>query len=212
MTIRIALADDHPIVTEGLSQLLKAQSHLDVIATYNSGEALLAGLDTAQPDVLLLDVHFPDTDGKALSRIISTTFPRVRILALSSVEHLPDIKEMLQNGCAGYLLKNVALPVLIEAIETVHAGGEFLEPGLKEQLFNALLFPAKTPKTSGPLTQREQKILELVAQGRTNREIAEELFLSYRTIQNNRLSLYQKFGVHNTAELIKEALQQGLVR
>lgn len=211
MNIRIAIADDHPIVTAGLSKLLQAQAGFEVMDIYNTGEALLKGLETRQPNVLLLDVHFPDTTGNELIRIISPRYPRIRVLALSSVDNITDIKDMMQQGCSGYLFKNVALPILLEAIEKVHAGAEFLEPELKEQLLSALLYPAKKEKTSGPLTQREQKILELVAQGYTNRDIAQKLFLSYRTIQNNRLSLYQKFNVHNTPALIKEALQQGLI-
>lgn len=211
MKIKIAIADDHPIVTEGLKKLLQSQQHFEVAATYSTGEALLAGLEQAQPDVLLLDLNFPDAKGSELIRVIAPKYPRLRVLALSSVEHIGEIKEMLQNGCSGYLLKNVALPVLVDAIEKVHAGEEFLEPHIKEQLFNAMLRKAPQKSFTGELTQREKKILELIAQGQTNMQIAKQLFLSYRTIQNNRLSLYQKLGVHNTPELIKEALQQGLI-
>lgn len=210
MHIRIAIADDHPIVTEGLRKLLSAQNHFEVIATYGSGAALLEGLELEQPDVLLLDVYFPDTTGNELIRIISKKHPAIRVLALSNIDQVTIIKDLMLHGCSGYVFKNVALPALTEAIETVATGEEFLGPELKEHLVNSLLKP-KQKQATGDLTQREQQILTLIAKGHTNKEIAKKLFLSYRTIQNNRLNLYQKFGVHNTAELIKVAIEKDLI-
>lgn len=211
MNIKIAIADDHPIVIEGISNLLKKEKNLEVVATYQTGEEVLKGLKKEQPDVLLLDIQFPDTTGNELARIIIPKYPKIKILVLSGVDNIFDIKDMMQQGCAGYILKNVALNVLVEAIETVHAGKEFLEPELKEQLFKSLLKPGLEKKSSYKLTQREQKILELIAEGYTNTQIAGMLFLSYRTIQNNRSALYQKLEVNNTPELIKKALQIGLI-
>lgn len=208
--IRIAIADDHPIVAEGLSTLLSRQPSFEIVAIYNTGAALLEGLANGQPDVLLLDIHFPDTTGNQLARTISKQYPQVRILAITSVDNVFDIKDMLQHGCSGYLLKSSPLPMVITAIETVYKGEQFLEPSLKEQLLQAILDPRQKP-VSQKLTQREQTLLQLLSEGKTNNEIAAQLFLSHRTIENNRLSLYQKLGVKNTAELIKTAIQQGLL-
>ncbi len=209
MKIKVAIADDHPIVVGGFYNLLQTVDHISVAATYNTGASLLAGLKQGQPDVLLLDLHFPDAHGKELAAIIGSLYPAIRILILSSVDNPYDIREVMQEGCAGYLLKNVQPEVLITAIEQVHKGETFLEPALKEELMQSLFSPLKEKIK---LTQREQKILELISQGKTSIEIAANLFLSYRTIQNNRATLYEKFGVHNTAELIKVALQLGLVK
>ncbi len=211
MNIKIAIADDHPIVVEGISNLLRTQEHFEITATYTSGTALLLGLEQQQPDVLLLDIQFPDMTGNELVRIIIPKYPAIRILVLSGVDNIFDIKDMMQQGCAGYVLKNAALRVLINAIKTVHAGEEFLEQALKEQLYKSLIKPGLQKRRSDKLTHREQKILELIAKGYTNQEIAGMLFLSYRTIQNNRLNIYQKLQVHNTPELIKMALQAGLI-
>lgn len=208
--IKIAIADDHPIVVEGISSLLRADDRFDVIASYNTGAALLEGLSRQVPDVLLLDIHFPDTTGNQLARIISKEFPALRIIAITSVDNSFDMRDMLLHGCSGYLLKSAALPVLKEAIEKVYAGEEFLEPGSKEQLFQSML-KTKLKPTTYKLTQREQQVLELLSSGKTNSEIAEQLFLSPRTIENNRMSLYQKLGVKNTAELIKTAMRLGLI-
>lgn len=210
--IKIAIADDHPIVVEGISNLLRQHPHFDIIATYNTGAALLQGLSSKTPDVLLLDIHFPDTTGNELVRIIGSRHPKVRILALTSVDNAFDIKDMMQHGCSGYLLKSAALPMLVAAIETIHKGEQFLEPNMKEQLLTAYLKSEATKPEVTKLTKREQILLQSLSEGKTNNEIAAELFLSHRTIENNRLSLYQKLGVKNTAALIKKAIQMGLIQ
>lgn len=211
--ITIAIADDHPIVVEGMSNLLQRQVQFEISATYGTGAELLEGLIQQVPDVLLLDIHFPDTTGNELIRMISQKYPQVKVLAITSADNIFDIKDMMQHGCSGYLLKSAALSVLVEAIETVYHGGQYLEPAIKEQLLQSLLTssPRQKPVTY-KLTQREQTILELLSEGKTNNEIAAQLFLSHRTIENNRLSLYQKLGVKNTAELMKTAIQQGLIQ
>ncbi len=208
--IKIVIADDHPIVVQGISSLLATDARFDVMASYDTGAALLEGLRQQLPDVLLLDIHFPDTTGNKLARIISKEYPALRMIAITSVDNSFDMRDMLQNGCAGYLLKSAGLPVLKEAIETVYAGNEFLEPDTKEQLFRSMLRDNLKPGTF-KLTQREQQVLDLLAEGKTNSEIAELLFLSPRTIENNRMSLYQKLDVKNTAELIKTAMRLGLI-
>lgn len=210
--IRIAIADDHPIVIEGIHKLLMQQKQFNVTATYNSGAELLKGLKNDQPDILLLDINFPDTTGNELARIISKDYPALRILVITSVENTYDIRDMIKNGCSGYILKSAPIDMLSEAIETIHKGEQFLAPELKEQLLESMLNPSsKTKPESMKLTQREHILLELLAEGKTNNEIAAELFLSHRTIENNRLSLYQKLGVKNTAALIRVAMQRGLI-
>lgn len=212
MSIKIAIADDHPVVVEGIRNLLQAQNNLEVIATYSSGTALLEGLEARQPDLLLLDVHFPDIRGNDLIRQLSPQYPELRILVLSSEDNVLEVKDMLQHGASGYVLKNVSLPVLLEAIEKVHAGEQYIEAALKESIFKSLVSPTKPEKkVDFKLTQREHKILELLSKGFTNVEIGDTLFLSYRTIQNNRQKLYQKLGVHSTGELIRVAIERGLI-
>ncbi len=213
MKITIGIADDHPIVLDGLKNLLSKEETFCVQDTYQSGSELLEILAVRQPDILLLDIQFPDASGIDLVKIILDKYPKVKVIALTSVDNPMDIKEMIRNGCKGYLLKNVKLDTLIHAVKEVYEGREYLEPGMKDMLLKALIHPpAKKKPATQKLTQREQRILELVAEGKTNGEIADELFLSYRTIQNNRLSLYQKFNVQNTAGLIKMAMQIGLIK
>lgn len=209
--IKIAIADDHPIVVEGITNLLRTQKGFEVTATYHSGEALVNGLATRQPDILLLDLHFPDITGNDLVRIITRQYPAIKVLALTSADNVHDVKDMMQNGCAGYMLKSAPLAMLVTAIHNIYKGGQFIEPQLKEQLVNIALHPRQKKVTDLKLTIREQTLLKLLSEGKTNNDIAKTLFLSHRTIENNRLSLYQKLGVHNSAELIKVAIEKGLI-
>lgn len=211
MSIKIAIADDHLMVIEGIANLLKPYEHLEVIARYSTGAALLEGLIEQQPDVLLLDLQFPDTTGNDLMRVIAKKYPKVRVLAISSVENPFHVKDMLQHGCKGYVLKSVGQAVLLEAIESVNRGEEYLEPAMKEQLLQAFMNPTSKHLKTIRLTKREQEILEMICAGNTNYEIGDKLFLSHRTVENHRLSLYQKFDVKNTAMLVKVALQHGLI-
>ncbi len=210
-TIRVAVTDDHPMVASGIAQLLRADPRFIIQALYNNGTELRNGLLRELPDVLLLDMHFPDTTGKELMKDIAINHPSLKVLVLSSVDNVYDIKEMMQQGCYGYVLKSARLDILVQAIETVFNGEQFLQPEIKELLLQNAL-GARTKVTTYKLTQREQTILELLSRGKTNNEMAAELFLSHRTIENHRLSLYQKLGVHNTGELVRVALEQGLIK
>lgn len=212
-SIKIAIADDHPIVLSGVSELLNKFTHFDVVATYNSGAALLEGIAKGRPDVLLLDVHLPDAKGPDLVKVIHKKYPNLKILAFTSDDSFFEVKTMMKNGCSGYLIKSAQLPALKEAIETIFNGGEYLELSLKEELVQSLWNDKKalSEHQNIQLTKREKELLKLISEGHTNTEIAGKLFLSHRTIENNRLSLYQKLEVKNTAELIRRALEWRLI-
>lgn len=212
MNIKIAIADDHPIVVEGLRKMLAAQPHMEVIANYNSGKALLEGLKTQQPDVLLLDIHFPDTTGNELAHTIVPLYPELQILVITSVDDPFDVQDMIRHGCSGYVHKTVDPEMLVEAIETVYAGGEFLQPSLREGLVEAMLRPGSKNPGRIHLTLREREVLELICEGLTNMDIGNKLYLSHRTIESHRVSLYEKFGVNNAASLVKLAVQYRLVK
>lgn len=211
MQIKIAITDDHPLVIIGLMQVLSQHTHIAVESTYHSGTALLAGLEQSLPDVLLLDIQLPDMQGNELARIISKKYPSVRILALTSLDNTFHAKDMLQQGCLGYLLKNTDPQILIQAIEKVYHGEQFIEASLKEEL---LLNLSRTKKQAAgvtpQLTRREKEILQLVVAELTNQEIAEKLFLSERTVKNHRMSLLHKLNVKNSVGLARVALELGL--
>lgn len=208
--IKIILTDDHPLILEGMAKLIDAQEHMEIAGQYDSGTALMNGLAAQQslPDILLLDISLPDSTGNELVRLIRKQYPSIKIIALTSMDAPYQVKDMMKKGCLGYLLKTSAPAVIIEAIERVYLGEEYLAPGLKERMLDAML---KGHKNSA-LTKREQQILTLVCNGDTNADIAKQLFLSLRTIESHRYALYEKFGVSNTAGLVKVALLQGLIQ
>ncbi len=210
MHIRIAIIDDHPMVISGLKSLLYYYKNIEIIATYTEGTELLQGLVREQPDVLLLDICMPGKTGNELTRIISQKYPDIRILALTSLDVSYHVKDMLDHGCLGYLLKKTDQQTLIHAIEEVYIGHQYIDDSLKEQMVEVMM---NTRKAGGipSLTRREKEILQYVASGLTNADIAKKLFLSLRTVKNHRFNLLQKLDVKNSAELIKIAMEAGLV-
>lgn len=213
--IHIGIADDHPLVISGLTTLLHPYQHILVKSTSNNAAQLLEGLKFYQPDVLLLDILLPDQSGKELAPLILKDYPGIKILILTSLDAPAMVTSMLRRGCSGYLLKGASPATLVEAIETVNRGESYIEPGLKEQLLqNVIHFKKQTNDqfVLPGLTQREKEVLELIAAEYTTREIAEKLFISYRTAENHRCSLIQKLDVKNTVGLIKVAIQLGLVK
>ncbi len=214
--INVALADDHPMVISGLTNMLHPFPHINVAQVYTTGGALLEGLKKVQPDVLLLDVLLPDMKGPELAQIITGKYPTVRILAITSLDAPVHVKSMIRNGSKGYLLKNTGQETLVEAIETVYKGQEFIEPMLKEQMLQNLLHYKKKEGSAYSndkpvLTRREKEVLQLVVQEYSNQEIADQLCISLRTVENHRFNLQQKLNVKNTVGLVKVAIQMGLV-
>lgn len=211
MLIRTAIVDNHPMTIHGVQTMLAPYRHIQLTTTYTSGKALLAGLELAQPDVLLLDIMLPDTSGKELAETINANWPDIRILALTSLDAPSHVKGMIRRGCTGYLLKDTDAPTLVHAIEQVYEGKEFIEPSIKEQILQNVLRLKKNSVDNIPkLTQREKEVLTLIVQEYTSPEIAEKLFISLRTVEAHRCSLLQKLDAKNLVALVKIAMQMGL--
>ncbi len=206
MKTTITIADDHPMVIEGIMNMLRPFEQFEIISSYHSGDSLLKGLAERAPEVLLLDLHFPDTTGNYLVRNIKPRYPRINIIAVTGVSDPFEIHDMMQHGCSGFVRKTADKSILVEAIETVCAGATYIEPPLKEILLQYVLQAGQTTTLQVKLTERENEVLQLIAEGMTNKEIADRLFLSHRTVGHHRFSLYEKFGVNNTATLIKAAV------
>ena len=210
--INVAIADDHPMVISGVQKMLAGCSSIILTDCYPNGETLVTGLKKHLPDVLLLDIQMPDITGDKLLPVIVKKYPQVRILILTNFDSIFYLKNMMQHGASGYLLKSTDQQKLIDAIQAVHDGNEYLEPALKQQA------DEKNSKTNRPsiqqpiLSAREKEVIQLIADGFTTAEIAQKIFLSFTTIENYRFNLLSKFGVKNTAMLIKKAVQLGLVQ
>jgi len=208
--INIVILDDHLMVLEGLQTMLKNDKNITVTNTFSQGKDLLDFLKTNTPDVILLDINLPDSNGIDLCKTIFTKKPSIYIIGLSNYSETGFIKSMMRNGAKGYLLKNTTKNELIEAIKTVHSGSNYLPKVLKDKLLNES-FGAQTSSFVPKITRREKEILTCIAEELTNSEIAKKLFISIKTVESHRKNLHQKFGVRNTAGLIKEAFTKGLL-
>jgi len=207
--IKVAITDDHPIVIDGLRNVLQAHADIRITGTYRNGAELFKGLQQEVPDVLLLDLQLPDRTGNELAPVLLQQYPNLHILILSGMESSPYIKEMMRKGCKGYLLKSTTdQATLINAIRQVHTGGIFLDANLKEQLLQEMLIIRRQGHKLAPkITQREKEVLHLIATECSNQEIADRLFISLRTVETHRYNLMQKLEVKNTAGLLRVASQ-----
>jgi DNA-binding NarL/FixJ family response regulator len=204
--ITIAFADDHLIVIKGLQNILASIPDIEIVGTYQNGIELLEGLAQTQPDVLLLDIQMPGMTGIELSAVIQKKYSSVKVIALTNVDIPVQVKKMLQQGAMGYLLKDASPEIIIEAIRTVHAGEQYIQASISKRLVSDMISPEKKQ-----LTKREKEVLKLITEELTNQQIADQLFLSLRTVENHRNNLLQKLDVKNTAGLVKVAIQEGLV-
>lgn len=211
-SIRVLIVDDHTIVRQGLVALLEDEPDIRVVGQAGTGCEALALIEACRPDVVLLDITIPDLSGLEVTRRVVKSWPDVRVLILTMHEEEAFFFEALRAGAAGYILKGADSEELIYAIHAVHEGGVYLPPRLASLLVQDYLARQAMPGLEDiSLTPREREILRLIAQGLTNREIAERLTLSLNTVKTHRQHLYQKLGLHRRADLVAYALRRGLI-
>lgn len=210
MEIKVAIVDDHPMIINGLKNMLQGYSHIVITGAYNEGEELLKGLHKQQPDVLLLDIQLPGKPGDELAPLILKHYPAIRILALTNFSSALYLATMMRQGAMGYLLKTTKQDTLIEAIETVYRYEEFIEPSLRAKLEQDTQKNSKIIYSQLSLTIREKEVLRLLAAGKSNQEIADELFIGYHTVRNYRARIFDKLEVSSISELVKKTLTLGL--
>lgn len=206
--IQVIITDDHPIVREGLRNLLNTTANIRVMGDYDNGAGTLKALETLQPDVLLLDINLPDMNGLDLCKQIRKKNKELYIIALSVHNEQPVIKSMLQSGVNGYVLKNAVSHEIIDAIRQVCEGQLYLCSKTREVL-------EKTEDSELPevprITRREKEILQLVGKGYTTAQIAEKLFISSHTVESHRKNLMEKFKVNSMTSVIKLAGEYNLL-
>lgn len=206
MTIRILIVDDHPMVTEGIQAILETYDDIQVVGTLNNGQDAVDRINELAPDVVLLDLNMPGLSGLAATEMILEERPETRILILSMHDSPEYISTALSHGARGYVLKDVPTEEIRTAIDKVMAGQEYLCTGAKGSL---------KPRISDgrePLTSREQTILLELAQGRSNKDVAESLNISVRTVETHRQNIKRKLGISSTAGLTRYALEHGVLQ
>ncbi len=206
--IRVFIVDDHPVVIEGIHSLLQNEKGIEWAGQAMNAQSCLGFFVNNTADVVLMDISMPGMEGVELCAVMKEKYPGVMVLGLSSFNQGLYIKKMMENGASGYILKNSSKEELIEAIHTVHGGGIFFSGEAGE----ALQAYQKSSKIELPvLSSREKEILGLIAEGYTNPQIAEKIFLSQFTVDSHRKNLLAKLNVKNTASLIRLAIEQKLI-
>ena len=212
MKIKIAIADDHPLVIKGLEHIVAYSKDLELTGSYMNGRELLKGIAAMPPDVLVLDIHMPGQKGDELAEIINEQYPNVKMLALTNEDSVYHIKNMLRNGVLGYILKTTDEEILLNAIRTVYRGEKYLETALKERVLEDTLQAKKQISAAPELSLKEKKVLQYLTMNMTSQEIADKLSVTKRTVDYHRLCLLTKLGVKNVAALVKKGIQLGYIK
>jgi DNA-binding NarL/FixJ family response regulator len=212
--LRIFLADDHAVVRQGLRALVNAQPDMEVIGEAADGRDALQHVSGCEPDIAVLDISMPGLNGAQVTERLKQLCPRIKVLALSVHEDKSYLRQALEAGASGYVLKRAAADELIRAIRTVAAGGVYLDPSLAGKVVGS--FVNKSPQQllrgeieGAPLSEREAEVIRLIAQGYTNKEIAVQLSLSVKTVETYKARSMEKLGLDSRAEIVRYALEQG---
>lgn len=210
--IKILLADDHKITRQGLRSLLEKEPDMEVVAEAEEGRTAVRLANELKPDVVIMDVSMPDLNGMEATRQIVNRLSAVRVIALSMHSDTLFVTEMLKSGVRGYLLKDCAFEELAGAIRSVVEGKTYLSPSISGLVVNGYLNRLSTPQTAGSevLTDREREILQMIAEGKTTKQIALKLHISVKTVETHRRQIMNKLNIFSVAELTKYAIRKGL--
>ncbi|AMY13016.1 Response regulator protein VraR [Luteitalea pratensis] len=210
-TIRVAIADDHPLVLTGLEHLLREHEGFDVVARCSTGAAALAAVDASRPDILLLDLQMPDMDGLAVLAALQARDPRPRVVLLTAGLNEDQLIEALRYDVRGVVLKEMAPSLLVLCLRRVHAGGQWLEKDSAARAMAKLVRNEdRHRKLATMLTPREIEIVRLVRRGLANRQIADALCVAEGTVKVHLHNIYEKLSVHRRGQLIAFADEYGL--
>lgn len=213
-TLRIFLADDHVVMREGLRSLVNAQSDMTVVGEAGNGRAALQQAQEIQPDVVIMDVSMPDLNGIQVTERLKRACQKIMVLILTAHDDSGYLRQLLEVGASGYVLKRAAADDLIKAIRVVSAGGVYLDPSLAGKVVGGYL--GKRGFGGNPLgneiSEREAEVLRLVAWGYTNKEVAGYLRISVKTVETHKANLMQKLDLKSRVEIVRYALRKGWLR
>ena len=216
-SIKVILVDDHQLVRDGIRSLIKDAKNIDVIEEASDGYELLEKLKTTKPDIIVLDVSMPRLSGIETTKKITQEFPDIKVLVLSMFTSEEYIFNAIKAGAKGYLPKNTSKKELLEAIYSINAGNEYFSDSISNIILKSYIKKTKTNddysgKKQNVLSNRELEILTLFAEGNTNQEIAEKLFLSIRTVESHKNHIMQKLELKTTVDLVKFAIKNNIIQ
>lgn len=210
--INLAIIDDHSLVLQGLELMLRDEEDISLTGLYQNGPALLVALETGELiDMILMDIHLPDTNGIELCKEVKKKFPDISIIGLSMVTELSLIKLMIKNGASGYLHKNAGKDEVLLALRRVVAGRKYFSEDVSELLFGDVSSKQRNRSPFPRLSRREKEVLQLIVDEFTTQEIADKLFISFGTVETHRRNILSKLGARNTAGLVRIAMEYKLL-
>jgi DNA-binding NarL/FixJ family response regulator len=206
--IRVVLADDHPVVLAGMKALIEASPDIEVVAESSNGQAALQALQGIAPDIAIIDISMPEMGGITLANRIAQDHAATKVLVLTAQEDRAYVQQLMSAGARGYVLKRSAADELIRAIRTVHAGGVYIDPAIADKVM-AHKSPAAPSASGTALSDREEEVLKLAAQGWTNREAAEKLGISVKTVETYKARAAEKLDLRTRAEIVRYGKSRG---
>ena len=212
--IKLLLADDHILVRRGIMALLEKEKDIEIIGEAENGREAVKKAKQLSPDVVLMDISMPSLNGIEATYQIKKLNIDTKVLIVTMHETEEYVSKILHAGAYGYVIKNASPAELLSAIRAVHKGEYFLSPQITKKLITRFINKPKTKVTSNRidnLTEREREIIQLIAEGNSNRKIAEILFISKKTVENHRTNLMKKLDIHNVVELTQFAIRNGLI-
>jgi DNA-binding NarL/FixJ family response regulator len=210
-SIRVLLADDHALVRAGIRRLLESLPDVQVVAETGDGRTALQLIETYEPDVALLDISMPELNGLDTAVRVVREHPLVRVIILSMHASEEYVLRALASGVAGYMLKDAAISELEVAVRAVARGDTYLSPRVSNYVVGDYVRRLGAATYAEPLTPRQREVLQLIAEGRTTKEIAQRLDLSVKTVETHRTQLMQRLDIHDVAGLVRYAIRTGLV-
>lgn len=213
--IKVVVADDHAIVREGVRMILGQEQDIEVVGEAGDGQQAIDLVEALGPQVVIMDISMPGVGGIEATQRLKTSHPQVQVLALTMHEDETYVFQLLRAGAAGYVLKRAAAQDLVQAVRAAARGEAFLYPSVARKVVEDYLRRVETGEEReryDGLTAREKEILTLIAQGLSNQQIAEKLYISIKTVQTHRAHILEKLGLHDRTELVRYAIRKGLIQ
>lgn len=211
--IKLLLVDDHPVVRKGIRSCLEGHEHLGILGEATDGQEAVNKVKELSPDVVLMDIDMPNMSGLEATKIIRKDFPKTRVLILSVHTNKEPVLQIIKSGAQGYVLKDASPDVLVRALEAIDAGEPFFSPDISQIVLNQYMAEANEDEAaeSLKLTAREKQVLAMIAEGKSNKDMANHLGVGVRTIETHRERVMDKLNIHSVAGLTKYAIANGIV-
>lgn len=207
-TIKVLIVDDQVLICDGIAKLLEGEREIEVVGKAYSGQEAIEKAEQLNPDIILMDIRMPDLDGISATKAIKAKNSSIQVIAISVYEDDNLIMEMFRAGAVGYILKDISLENLVNAIKNVYRGTTMINPRISRKLLNLL---SQNQNLGEVLTPRELEILREVAKGKSNKEIGETLYISESTVKTHISNIFQKLGIKNRSEAILYAIKKGIL-